>query len=402
MIKIGIDARFYGPLGKGLGRYTQEVVDNIIKISQAELNNSPLSETNFQYVIFLSPENFDEFLSTTPQVKKVKLPYRWYSLAEQVFFPFYIRREKLDLIHFTHFNVPIFTFTKFIVTIHDLILTHFPTVRATTHNYVKYFLKNIAYRLVIFFALKRSQKIITVSKFSRNDIIKQFNINPSKIVVTYEGVSSLIKRRDSLFVAKLDKQETLDQYHIRNRFLLYVGNAYPHKNLEMLIKVFNRLHFKHPELHLVLVGQIDYFYERIKKLAESLNLWQNANINNPVLFLGYVPDDQLKIIYSEAQVYIFPSFYEGFGLPPLEAMSQSCPVLSSNRSSLPEILGSAALYFDPYDFEDIINKVELILGDDDLREDLKKKGIEQIKKYDWWECARKTLQVYYEVLGFKY
>lgn len=397
-MRLGIDARFYGPIGKGLGRYTQEVVDNLIKITSAD---QPAGDgAGFDYVIFLGPENFDEFVVPAgASVRKVLLPVRWYSWQEQVLMPFYIWREKVDLMHFPHFNVPIMTPVKFVVTIHDLILTNFPTMRATTLSPFWYRLKNLAYRIVISAAVHRAKKIITVSEFTKQDILNKFKVRAEKVVVTYEGVANLAKGRDSLFVAKLDGQETLAQYHIAKNFLLYVGNAYPHKNLERLLKAFVRLRVTRPELRLVLIGKEDYFYKRLKDYASSLNLWQKGNINSPVLFPGYVPDAQLEILYQAAKVYIFPSLYEGFGLPPLEAMARGCPVLSSNRSSLPEILGTAACYFDPEDEADLLAKVNRLLDSETERERLIAAGFEQVKKYSWWECARKTLATYQMVLG---
>jgi len=394
-MRIGIDARFYGPIGKGLGRYTQEVVDNLMKITSAN------GGAGFNYVIFLSPENFDEFICDQPFVKKVKLKIRWYSWAEQLIMPVYLWREKLDLIHFPHFNIPILTPTKFVVTIHDLILTHFPTVRATTRNHFWYFLKNLAYRLVIKIAVIRASKIIAVSQFTRDDIISKLKVRSEKIVVTYEGVANLAKGRDSLFVAKLDNQETLEQYHIAKNFLLYVGNAYPHKNLETLLRVFGRLHKEKPELRLVLVGKQDYFYQRAQDYARSLNLWQRENVNSPVVFPGYVPDAQLEILYQEARAYVFPSLYEGFGLPPLEAMAKGCPVISSDRTSLPEVLGQAAIYFNPEDETEMLLKIREILEDDGRRQELINYGQEQAKKYNWWECANQTLLVYQQALKIK-
>ncbi|HBA36459.1 TPA: hypothetical protein DCZ15_01130 [Candidatus Falkowbacteria bacterium] len=398
MTRIGIDARFYGPIGKGLGRYTQEVVDNIIRISDA----SPAEEgEDFSYVIFLSPANFDEFVADCPWVKKVKLPCPWYSWSEQLLMPFYLWREKLDLVHFPHFNVPVLTPSKFVVTIHDLILTHFPTVRATTRSRFSYYLKNLFYRVVILTALRRARKIITVSEFTKNDIISQFKVRPEKIVVTYEGVANLAKGRDSLFVSKLDNRETLAQYHIPRDFLLYVGNAYPHKNLEALLRVFAKLHAVRSDLRLVLVGKNDYFYDRLQTSARALNIWQKENINSPVIFPGYVPDAQLEVFYAEARAYIFPSLYEGFGLPPLEAMAKGCPVASSDRASLPEVLGEAALYFNPEDETDMFVKITGLLTDENLRVVLKERGREQAKKYNWWECARETKEIYHQVLTSK-
>lgn len=379
--KIGIDARFYGPIGKGLGRYIQEVVDNVIKMDNYN-----------DYVVFLRKDNFDELvINEFKNVKKVLVDIQWYSLKEQLLMPFYIWKERLDLIHFPHFNVPFFVPCKFIVTIHDLILTKFKTIRATTLHPFFYELKNLAYRTIIKRALKKSKKILTVSEFTKNDIIEQFKIRPDKIEVIYEGVANLAKGRDSLFVAKLDNNEVLRDYDINYPFLLYVGNAYPHKNLDFLITSFSKVYKKNNNLRLVLVGKEDYFYRNLKQLVEK----EFPNIqDNPIIFSGYVPDDKLEIFYKKALVYVFPSLYEGFGLPPLEAMAKGCPVLSSDVSSMPEILAEAALYFNPRDEKDFLNKLDLILKDKNLREKLVKAGEIRCQKFNWWDCAFKTWQIY--------
>ncbi len=404
--RIGIDARFYGPIGKGLGRYTQEIVDNIIKMDQDN-----------EYVIFLCKENFDEFqikrsFGDAPRdpaksgtqgrqdrrVKKVLADVRWYSLAEQIKMPYLIWQEHLDLMHFPHFNVPILCPVKFIVTIHDLILTKFPTTRATTLGPFLYRIKNWAYKAVIWLVVKQAKRIIAVSQFTKDDIIKQFKIKQDKIIVTYEGVANLTKGRDSLFTIKLDDKETILGYNINSPYLLYVGNAYPHKNLEGLIKVFAKLHKKQTNLFLVLVGKEDYFYKRVKMYTKELGLWREKQTDTPVIFPGYVPDAQLEILFKKAIAYVFPSFYEGFGLPPLEAMAKGCPVVSSNKSSMPEVLGNAAIYFNPDDEQEMQKQIERVIKDEELRKELVKKGYEQVKKYSWWECARKTRGVYEGVM----
>ena len=384
---IGIDARFYGPIGKGLGRYTQEVADNIIKI-----------DSENEYVIFLRKENFDEFQIQNNRVKKVLADARWYSLAEQIKMLWLIWKEHLDLMHFPHFNVPIFCPVKFVVTIHDLILTKFPTTRATTLGPFLYRIKNLAYKAVIWITVKRAKKIIAVSQFTKDDIVKQFKIKPDKIIVTYEGVANLAKGRDSLFAIKSDDKKTILGYNINSPYLLYVGNAYPHKNLDGLIKVFVVLNKKYPQLRLVLVGKEDYFYRRLQKSAEQFGLWEKDDLNSRIIFPGYVPDAQLESLFKKATAYIFPSLYEGFGLPPLEAMAKGCPVVSSDKASMPEVLGSAAIYFNPDDEQEMQKQIERIIKDEELREELIKKGYEQVKKYSWWECARKTRGVYENIL----
>lgn len=386
--RIGIDARFYGPLGKGLGRYVQEILDRVTEIDKEN-----------EYVIFLNKHNFDEFPDKGPRVKKVVTNIRWYTVAEQLFFPFIIAKERVDMMHFPHFNVPVLSPVKFTVTIHDLILTKFPTPRASTLSPFFYRLKDLFYKLVIKTAVSRAKRVIAVSEFTKKDIVEQFGTRPDKIEVTLEGVADLKKGRDIRFFSKIDDKNTLLSYNIKGSFLLYVGNAYPHKNLETLLKVFYELHRKRPKLRLVLVGKEDYFYKRIKLIAQELGLWKPEDKNTPVLFPGYVPDRSLEVLYKRAEAYIFPSLYEGFGLPPLEAMARRCPVISSNSSSMPEILGEAALYFDPKDKKDMLSKIGSMIDNKDLKDSYIKKGEQKVKKYDWQDTADKTLDIYKKVLA---
>lgn len=354
-MRIGIDARFYGPTKqKGLGRYLQKLIQGL------ENCNS-----NNEFVIFLRQDNWNEYIPKKENFKKVLADYPWYSLKEQIFFPFKIKREKVDLMHFPHFNVPVFYSAPFVVTIHDLILKHFPTRKASTLGPVRYFIKNLGYNFVIKSALKRAGKIIAVSNYTKEDILKYFKIDSDKIEVIYEGAPQ--KREEK------KKQEN---------YLLYVGNAYPHKNLERLILAFEQLDY--PDLKLVLVGQLDYFYQRLK-----------TNINSQrIIFTDYVSDEQLAELYQNALIYIFPSLCEGFGLPPLEAMSYGLPVVSSSASCLPEILGKAALYFDPENVNDILEKIKQILDNQSLKKELISAGYQRIKEYDWQKTARQTLEIY--------
>jgi len=174
---IGIDARFYGSIGKGLGRYTQKLVEYLEKVDEKN-----------QYIVFLRKENFEEYQPKNKNFRKELADYRWYSFAEQIFFPFKLRKYKFDLVHFPHFNVPLLYRKKFVLTIHDLILIHFPTVRATTLSPIFYWMKFFAYKCVIKSAIKRSQKIFAVSKFTKKDILETYKKIPEeKICVTYEA-----------------------------------------------------------------------------------------------------------------------------------------------------------------------------------------------------------------------
>ncbi|MDA3839782.1 MAG: glycosyltransferase family 1 protein [Patescibacteria group bacterium] len=374
--RIGIDARFYGPVGKGLGRYTQEVVDNLLNIDGYN-----------EYVIFLCKENFDSFKTNNPRARKVLADVRWYTMLEQILMPYYIWREKIDLMHFHHFNVPLFCPTKFVVTIHDLILIKFPSLRATKLSPLLYKIKNKAYRLSLDLAIKKSKKIIAVSEFTKKDILENFSIDSDKVIVTLEGVSQRLIEGES---APENIIKTLDKYKIEKPYLLYVGNAYPHKNLEWLMDVYYR-ELGDLKIDLVLVGKEDYFFKRLKEI--KLKNEPNGSDGKKTIFPGYVPDDELQYLFQGAMAYVFPSKYEGFGIPPLEAMANDCPVISSNAASMPEVLGDAVKYFNPENREELVELIKIIFNNPAIREGLVEKGREQIKKYSWVSCAEETKEV---------
>lgn len=175
---------------------------------------------------------------------------------------------------------------------------------------------------------------------------------------------------------------------IKKPYLLYVGNAYPHKNLERLLKAFKLILDKKPYLNLILVGKMDYFYQRLGKLAKKLGLKDN------IIFIGQVSDKELDWLYSNALIYVFPSLNEGFGLPGLEAMSKNLPVVCSNHGPLPEIYGSAAVYFNPEDIKEMASIILKVINNNKLMKKLKIFGQKQVKKYSWQKCAQETLNVY--------
>ncbi|MDD5749849.1 MAG: glycosyltransferase family 1 protein [Patescibacteria group bacterium] len=363
-MKIAIDLRIFGTEPGGIGRYNQKLLEELIKIDSQ----------NFYFLIFRKkpeielPKNFQIILCDCT----------WYSFKEQLILPWLLYWRRLDLVHFTHFNVPVLYRKKFVVTVHDLIMTRFPSRRASTLNSWAFGLKYFFYRRVIAYAVKKAKKIIAVSQFGAADIKEYFQLSDKavkKIKVVYEGVSSLTAAAPDSSSARLAWPE---------KYFLYVGNAYPHKNLEFLIKAFAVFRKNHPDYHLVLVGKKNYFYERLEKEANCPQ----------VIFAGYLSDQELLAAYHQAQAYVFPSLFEGFGLPPLEAMSQSLPVLSSQASCLPEILGEAALYFDPKNQADLIQKMEEIISNGDLRDFLVQKGQEQIKKYSWEKMSKEILEIY--------
>jgi glycosyltransferase involved in cell wall biosynthesis len=369
-MRIGIDARFFGSIGKGLGRYTQKLIENLEKV-----------DSENQYFTFLRRENWEEYQPQNKRFQKVLADIPWYGIREQLQLPGILKKYNLDLVHFPHFNVPVSYKGNFVVTIHDLILFYYPTRRASTLSPLTYFFKKTAYKKVIKNAVHKARKIIAVSKHTKKDIVKFFRVPEEKIVVTHEAVDA----------AGPPPQNTigniLKKYGIIKPYILYVGNAYPHKNLERLVLVFREVAKKHPHLHLVLAGKEDYFYKRLKKFTKD-------NWAKRVIFTDFVPDEDLGVIYRKALLYIFPSLYEGFGLPPLEAMARDLPVVSSNAACLPEVLGEAACYFDPNALSEIAEAIEKVATDSELRKKLIAAGQERIKRYSWEKMAKETLKTY--------
>ncbi len=368
-MKIGIDARFYGPNSKGLGRYTQKLIEHLEKID----------DTN-TYVIFLRASNFGCYQPKNIRFTKVIADYRWYSFAEQIFMPYFLYKEKCDLIHFPHFNVPYFFRGKFVVTIHDLILIHFPTMRSSTLHPLIYKIKFSAYKIVIKRAIMRARRVIAVSQFTKKDILKTYQIPSQKIVVTYEaGIEKIAQDTQPSTI--------IEKYGIIEPYVLYVGNAYPHKNLERLVGAFHKISTRDKNLSLVLVGKDDFFYNKI------LTVITKCNIRN-VHILHNVSDDELKALYVRSRAYIFPSLYEGFGLPPLEAMAYGVPVAASDHPCLQEICGKAAYYFDARNTSAITDALLHIMTDDRLRTELINNGYENIKRFSWRKMAQETLEIY--------
>jgi len=381
VMRIGIDARFYGSSGKGLGRYTEQLIEALEK-----------EDDENEYIIFLRRENFDEYQPYSKRFTKVRADYEWYGFAEQFLFPWQLWREHLDLVHFPHFNVPIFYPGRFVVTIHDLILLRYPTIRNTTRLAIWYWMKFLLYRIVIRVACFRANTVITVSRFTESDLLNEFPFLSGKLRVTLEGVHHscfFIDNETAFFVLNRfgltttfprEKQNQVLSRDIIQPYFLYVGNAYPHKNLELIADMAMRF----PEYQFVLVGREDYFYNRLKQRFFLKNL----------CFTGFLSDGEISVLYRYGMAYIFPSLYEGFGLPPLEAMSYGLPVISSKRGSLPEVLGDAALYFDPENPEQFVSCIRAVAGQSSTTEVLRRKGYQRIRLFRWSSMAKRTIAIY--------
>lgn len=363
-MRIGIDARLINE--SGIGRYIKNL---LIELQEIDTNN--------EYIIFLRGKDLSKYVFKD-NFKKIEADFAWYGVAEQIKFPPLIYSQKIDLMHFPHFNIPILFRGKFVVMIHDLIHQHHNMSKSSTHGPLMFAIKKIGYEKAFKFALKRSEKIITPSNYVKTQIINEWNINEEKIIVTYEGVE------EELLKKTVNINKSLDKYGVKKPFIFYAGNAHPHKNIDRLITAFIELKKDHPNLQLVLSGKENFFWKRTK---EKYN-------QKDIIYTGFISDEELVAFYKSAETYVFPSLEEGFGIPLLEAMACGCPVVSSNAGSLTEVGGDAAYYFDPKNINDLIEKINQVLSDQNLRKDLIEKGNKRCKQFSWKKMAKETLKIY--------
>lgn len=360
-MKIGIDGRLWNETG--VGRYIRNLVSELSKI-----------DSKNQYVLFTSPKVFIEL---PPNWSIEKTDIKWHSIQEQVQMPKILNKYKLDLVHFPYFSIPIFYKNPYVITIHDMILHHFSTGEASTLPLPIYKTKLVAYKKIIKTASDNAQKIIAVSNATKQDIITDLSVPENKIVVIHEGFDFAIK-------------ESKKEYHLLEReYFLYVGNAYPHKNLDLLIKAFEKFVANNSSYQLVLVGKSDYFYQ---KLIDKIS---KTPLKNHITFLGEVTDDELGYLYSHAKALIIPSLMEGFGLPVLEAMARKCLVLASNIPAHKEVAGKVALFFNPHDLDHLVSlMIDVTKHSKSRYEQTLKIGAKRSKDFSWKEMAKQTLQVY--------
>ena len=362
-MRIGIDARMMGG-GFGIGRYVEQLI-----LSLQKIDNNKFKSKNF---------------------KQVEADISWYSWAEQIKLNKIIKREKVDLMHFPHWNIPLFYNGLYIVTIHDLIMFHFPRPEATTLGPIKFWLKDFVHRIVIRNAVKKAKHIITTSEFTKDDINKTLGVSMNKMATIYQAPFTTINNLQFT----INNDVVLSKHNIVKPYALYVGSAYPHKNLDSLLKAWKLFLDKYEvDCQLVLVGKESYFYNNIKE-SDIAN-----RLGNRVIFTGFVDDFDLDLLYKQSKLYIFPSLYEGFGLPPLEAIARGLPVVSSSSSCLPEVLGEGALYFDPNNIENIADTINEGLYNEDIRHQLLINGRTELQKYSSEKMAIDTLEIYKKNCG---
>lgn len=379
-MRVGIDARFDSPTSSGIGRYTSELVTHLLAL-----------DPTLELTLFVLDPNVSR-IPPHPRIRRVVFSVRWYSLAEQLRFPAVLKREQLPLIHFPHFNVPLLVPHPFVVTIHDLTLHDFPSERATTLAPVQYWLKRRAYHLVIRHAVNHASRVITISKTSAGNLQRHFRLPSERLVITYEGATTLPPTPPG------EDRRILTELALKPGFLLYVGNAYPHKNLATLLQALVLVRLQRPSTDLAIVGKDDYFSRSLRREAADRGLREGQAIH----FRHGLSDAELVSLYRSAGLYVFPSLTEGFGLPGLEAMSFDLPVVASRASCLPEVLGPAALYFNPLDASDLAQAILRGLTDEPLRTELVQRGRAQVQRYSWRRLARETLAVYRSLRGARH
>lgn len=363
MSTIAIDAREYTTTS---GRYMFRLLQYLENI-----------DSQHDYIILLKPEDMDVYDYKNPRFKKVACPHKEFTFDEQIGFKKQLEQLKPDLVHFGMVQQPVWYKGKVVTTMQDLTTVRF---RNPAKNPIIFTLKQQVYKWVNKRVAKRSDHIITISNYVKDDLVAFTGVSPDKITVTYEAADPLSDAAEP--VAGLENAS----------FIMYIGRPTPHKNLERLIEAFVILQRDQPDLNLVLAGKKDANYERIEQSVIK------RGITN-IIFTGFISDGQLRWLYEHCAAYIFPSLSEGFGLPGLEAMTHGAPVVSSNATCLPEVHGEAAHYFDPYDVEAIAKAINDVLTDKDLRNNLILKGYDQVAKYSWQRMAEQTLAVYRQVLG---
>lgn len=360
---IVIDAR---NVAGTTGRYTERL-----------LHYLELLDTDNRYSVLVYPKDTNAWRPTNPNFTIVPCPHKEFSFDEQIGLRKQLQGLRPDLVHFTMVQQPVFYHGTVVTTMHDLITVRF---RNPDKQPVVFWLKQQVYKWVNRRAAHKSALVIVPTEFVRSDVASFAHIDPAKITVTLEGADELPAGAEP--VEKLKGK----------RFIMYIGRPTPHKNLGRLIDAFAKLQAADPDLHLVLAGRKDANYQRHEARVQA------ERIPN-VVFTDFISDGQLRWLYEHCAAYVFPSLSEGFGLPGLEAMRHGAPVVSSNATCLPEVYGDTAVYFDPLDVDAIAEAIQRVLTDEKLRENLVKRGYEQVEKYSWERMARQTLEVYHQALG---
>jgi glycosyltransferase involved in cell wall biosynthesis len=358
----------------GAERYTENILKNLAMID-AENNYTLLLNDLNKNFYKIDQKNFNNMLLNVDAQSRIRR-----IIAEQCYIPFLIKKT-LDIdIYFSPCNIaPMFISTPKVTMLFDVHWILFPQLfNRAKMTYLKRAIRS---------TVKGSQRILTISNNSKKDIVKIFGVQEDKVKVTYLGV-------DPAFKVEVDKERVegvLSKYEIEGKFVLSVCQLHKRKNLLRLLLAFSHLKDSNKIRHtLVLAGgpgdgtnEIEYFLTSTRR--------------KDILVTGCIPDEDIRFLYNAADLFVYPSLYEGFGLPVIEAMACGTPVVTSNVSSLPEVAGDAAILVNPYSVEDIADAIYRVISDKELKEDLTAKGLKRAAEFSWEKAARETLKVFEEV-----
>ncbi|MBI4707547.1 MAG: glycosyltransferase family 4 protein [Candidatus Omnitrophica bacterium] len=378
-MRIGIEATRINSQGRGIDRYTCSLIKAFSQIDKED-----------EFVLFSDNTLLVKDFGLRPNFSIEPLAKRFRFIRRPglgcIGKHFY---KDLDLFHFPNSDIWSSKYCKTVVTMHDLAPYHFPERFFKDVDHFKQYLKEL--RCI----KKNADCILTVSDFSKRDIVDVLGVNPGKVFRVYNGLGQAFRK---LPLNEEEARSLLNQFNLSGRFILYAGGLDFRKNLTTLIKAFGILsadsHYS--DLKLVIVGRRPQKYDNkmylpLEQLAGSLLL------KDSVVFLNNINDPQLVSLYNLASLFVFPSIFEGFGFPPLEAMACGCPVLCSNRCSLPEVVGDAAVLFDPDDVNALAYQIGEIMDSSQLKIELSRKGIERAKLFSWNKTAGEIVNIYKKV-----
>ncbi|MDQ5844122.1 MAG: glycosyltransferase family 4 protein [Acidobacteriota bacterium] len=370
-MRIAIDAH---SVGTGLGGNETYATNLIEALADVDSSN--------QYTVYVTTREARERFSnrwpnftvrsTRPHTPLIRIPL---TLSAE------IRRRPVDVLH-VQYTAPLLVPCPVVATIHDLAFEHLPeTFKRRSWMQMRMTVRHTA---------KTAAHIITGSEFSRQDIIDTYKVSPSRITVTPEAAPAVFAPANQAEIERVRRA-----YGIDDEYVLAVGSIQPRKNLVRLMAAYSHLRRRSPQAklpRLVLVGKCAWLYNETLRSIDELELQKSVTLT------GYVPESDLPGLYSGALCFVYPSYFEGFGLPPLEAMKCGAAVIVGNKTSLPEVVGDAAVLVDPFDVSAIGSAIESVITDSSLRASLQAKGLERAKLFDWRETARKTLAIYEKVV----
>ena len=377
-MRIGIDIRAIGDFG--VGTYIRNVVRMLGKLDHAN-----------EYLLIGQPERVFDIGSLPPNFRSIQLTLPVTSTAGYFALRRIVQQENCDAVHIPSlFWLPPYLLPcPYVVTVHDVLEY---MVRANNGSGIRRTFHFYSTRRV----LRNASRILAVSNFTKMDVSRLFGVPSSQIEVIYNAIDERFMQGHA---TEQECQTLAERYQVNYPFILYAGRIGAHKNLIRIIEAFSALktelekESKFPDLKLIIIG------DEVSRHPDLRRTVIKSGVQNDVRFLGFVPIDVLRVFYDSAKVFVFPSLYEGFGLPPLEAMSHGTPVVTSNTSSLPEVVGDAAVLVNPENVFDIMRALNRVLLDQPLREKLKSRGYVQVQKFSWEKSVRRIIDVYSEVVG---